>query len=107
VRSAERQDWKVTELVSKDLAQYKSAPPVSPRKFNSFDDECEYSEFFKPYLIGNRFTSQDIYQKIAKAFQENKLEKVRFEFALAVLSSGEYGIWKGNHPILWNGTTIP
>ena len=54
---------RVTEAVSKDLAQYKSTPPVMNKKFNGFDDDVSTSEFFKPYLVGSRFTSQEIYQK--------------------------------------------
>jgi two-component system phosphate regulon sensor histidine kinase PhoR len=99
---------KVTEDVSRDLAQYKSTPPVINKKFNGFDDDVTTSEFFKPYLVGSRFTSQDIYQKIAKAFHENKLDQVRFEFALAVLSSGEFGYMERQSPnfVEWYNDTI-
>src|SRR5262245_50142599 len=89
----------VTEDVSRELQQFKSTPPTTPKKFNSFDEDLNTSEFFKPYLVGSRFTSQEIFQKIVKAFHENKLDRVRFEFALAVLTtSSEYGYMERQSP---------
>jgi two-component system, OmpR family, phosphate regulon sensor histidine kinase PhoR len=82
---------KVTEEVSKDLAQYKGVPPGLNKRFKGLDDELSTSELFKPYLVGSRFTSQEIYEKLRKAFNENKLDEVPFEFALVELSSGEFG----------------
>jgi two-component system, OmpR family, phosphate regulon sensor histidine kinase PhoR len=89
---------RVTEDVSKDLEQYKGSAPTPQKRFNGLDDELGASEFFRPYLVGSRFTSQEIYQKIAKAFHENKLDQVRFEFALAVIGRGESAYMERQSP---------
>ena len=98
----------VTKNVSVDLAQYKGTPPVTNKKFNTFEDELSTSEFFKPYLVGSRLTSQEIYEKIRKAFLDNKLELVPFEFALAVLNSGEFGYMERQSPnfVEWYDDTV-
>lgn len=88
----------VTGNVSRELSQYKGTPPVTSRKLSPFEDEFTTSEYFKPYLVGSRLTSQEIYEKIHKAFRENKLEEVPFEFALAVFNSGEYGYMERQSP---------
>ena len=82
--------YNVTKSISTDLSQYKSAPVPANRPFPSLNDDLA-SEFFKPYLVGNRFTSQEIYQKIRTAFVAEKLQEVPFEFALVILNSGEMG----------------
>ena len=89
---------RVTEDVSKELEQYKGFPPAASKKFNGLDDDFGSSEFFRPYLVGSRFTSSEIYQKIAKAFHENKLDQVRFEYALAVIGRGENAYMERQSP---------
>ena len=89
---------RVTNDVSKDLEQYKGSPPAVPKKFNGLDDDLGSTEFFRPYLVGSRFTSQEIYKKIAKAFHENELDQVRFEFALAVMGRGENAYMERQSP---------
>ncbi|MBC8173804.1 MAG: hypothetical protein H7X71_07855, partial [Chitinophagales bacterium] len=80
----------VTRSISADLSQYKGTPTHTNKNFPALNDDLS-SEFFKPYLVGSRFTSQEVYQKIKHAFVEQKLENVPFEFALIVLNAGELG----------------
>lgn len=80
----------VTESISSDLSQYKGSPSPSKRNFPILDDNVP-SELFKPYLVSNQFTSQEIYERIRITFVGNDLENVPFEFGLAVLSAGEIG----------------
>lgn len=82
---------RVTESISADLSQYKGSPSSGNRAFPNLDDEGSSSEFFKPYLVSNQFTSQEIYDRIRIAFAANGLEKVPFEFGLAVLNAGDIG----------------
>jgi two-component system phosphate regulon sensor histidine kinase PhoR len=89
---------KVTENVSRDLSQYKGIPPANNKKFGGFDEELLTTDIFRPYLVGSRLTSQEIYEKIQKAFIENKLLQVPFEFALAVSYSGEFGYMERQSP---------
>lgn len=78
--------FNVTKSIAGDLSQYKGSPVPNNRNFPLNDDLS--TEIFKPYLVGNRFTSQEIYERIRLAFVQNKLEDVPFEFALAVANSG-------------------
>jgi two-component system phosphate regulon sensor histidine kinase PhoR len=77
----------VTKSISSELSQYKGAPNVN-KTFPGNDDDLS-TEYFKPYMVGNRFTSQEIYDKIKSSFVSQRLEDVPFEFALAVLSGSE------------------
>ncbi|MFL5742183.1 MAG: sensor histidine kinase [Flavisolibacter sp.] len=75
-----------TKSISIDLSQYKGSP-AAPKSFPSVNDDLS-AEMFKPYLVGSRFTSNEIREKIRVAFAAQKLENVPFEFALVVLNSG-------------------
>jgi two-component system, OmpR family, phosphate regulon sensor histidine kinase PhoR len=79
----------VTEAISSDLSRYKGTQGSGNKSFPGLNDDLS-SEFFKPYLVGNRFTSQEIYDKIRTAFTQNQLEDVPFEFALIVLGNVNY-----------------
>jgi len=81
--------FNVAKSVSNDLSQYKGVS--HPNKNNPIfkDDNDIASDFFKPYLVGNRLTTQEISEKISSAFAANNLKEIPFEFGLSVLSSGE------------------
>jgi len=99
----------VTKSVSTDLTQYKGTPPVVSRKFGAFDEDLAPTELFKPYLVGNRLTSQDIYEKLRSAFHDSKLDQVPFEFGLAVLNSkSEFGYMERQSAnfLDWYGDTV-
>ncbi|MFL5810233.1 MAG: sensor histidine kinase [Flavisolibacter sp.] len=82
--------YNVTKSIATDLQQYKAMPSQSNKTFPTLNDDLT-SEFFKPYLVGSRFTSQEVYQKIKTSFVDQKMENVPFEFALIVLNAGELG----------------
>jgi two-component system phosphate regulon sensor histidine kinase PhoR len=77
----------VTKTIATDLQQFKGNPPAATKTFPGLNDDLS-SDFFKSYLVGNKFTSQEIYEKIRLAFHDNKLDNVPFEFALAVVNPG-------------------
>jgi two-component system phosphate regulon sensor histidine kinase PhoR len=78
---------KVGESISNELSQYKGVAHPSLKNNPVFNDNLS-SDFFKPYLVGNRLTTQEINEKIRAEFAANNLE-VPFEFALLVTNSGE------------------
>lgn len=78
---------RVTESISSELSQYKGVSHAPNKNYPIFNDDLS-TDFFKPYLVGNRLTTQEIYEKIRLSFVTNDLKEVPFEFALAILNSG-------------------
>ncbi len=76
-----------TRIVGQELAAYKGMYSSSPRSggINIFPDEFSL-DFLKPRTIGQRFSVQEINEKLAKAFALVHLEKTPFEFELAALN---------------------
>jgi two-component system, OmpR family, phosphate regulon sensor histidine kinase PhoR len=70
--------FKVTETMGYELSQFKGSLHPAP-KSPLFEDE---DEVLKPYLVGKRLTTQEIYDKIRMAFVTNDLKEVPFEFAV-------------------------
>lgn len=81
---------KVGESISNELSQYKGTSHPSNKNTSIFNDDLS-TDFFKPYLVGNRLTTQEIFDKIRLSFIANDLKEVPFEFALVILNSGEMG----------------
>jgi len=79
---------KVTESMGNELSQYKGLSHPTVKTNPIFNDDLT-TDFFKPYLVGNRLTTQEIHEKIRLAFITNDIKEVPFEFALIVLNSGE------------------
>lgn len=80
--------YNVGKSVSNDLSQYKGVSHPN-KNYPIFDDDNNISpDFFKPYLVGNRLTTQEIGEKVRSAFVANNLKEIPFEFALAVVNSG-------------------
>ncbi len=81
---------KVSEAVVRvgtELAQYKgnfSMLNKTPAQ-DMFSGEFTY-DFLKPQTIGKRFTVDELYTKIKTAFNVVGLEKMKFEFAVAVMN---------------------
>lgn len=96
----------VTQSIGTELSQYKGTPPPY-NKSPILNDDLP-NEIFKPYLVGSRLTSQEIQQKIRLGFDANNLDKVPFEFALAVLNSGELNYFErqSQNFVDWYGDTI-
>ena len=81
----------VTKIVGDELAQYKGAYTTSPNKaFPRLNDDFSF-ELSKPYSVGQRFTTQELEEKIRAAFASQNMEDVPFEFGLATFSSGVVG----------------
>jgi two-component system phosphate regulon sensor histidine kinase PhoR len=97
---------KATEIVGSELAQYKGSSASAPKGFPSFGNEFTL-EYLKPYSVGQRFTAQELYDKINKAFLSQDLENVPFEFGLATVKSGGLYYHRGSANFdAWDADTI-
>ena len=98
---------KVTEIMGTDLSQYKGSQHPSPKSSSIFNEDIS-NDFFKPYLVGNRLTTQEINEKIRVAFMSNDIKDVPYEFALIVLNSGEmaYMERQSQNFVEWYNDTI-
>ncbi|OLY91709.1 two-component system, OmpR family, phosphate regulon sensor histidine kinase PhoR [Cnuella takakiae] len=84
----EQKVYDVTKGVGEDLGQYKSSPAPSKVKiFPEVRDEFSL-EFSKPYSVGQRFTTLEIFNKLKVAFANQGLKDLNFEFGLASLRPG-------------------
>src|SRR5207248_2152364 len=77
----------ITRRVGEDLAQYKGASSASglkafPEIQNDFILDAPRS-----YNIGERFTTQELYEKVRTAFKAQNIDKIPFEFALVTLKN--------------------
>jgi two-component system phosphate regulon sensor histidine kinase PhoR len=75
---------KVTETMGYELSQYKGSLHPAPKSPLFGED----NEFLKPFLVGDRLTTQEIYEKIQRAFVSNDLKEVPFEFAVINRNDG-------------------
>jgi two-component system phosphate regulon sensor histidine kinase PhoR len=89
------------KAISEELSQYKGTPPTTNRVFPGLNDDLT-SDIFKPYLVGSRFTSQEIYDKIKNGFREQHID-VPFEFALMVLGNQNYTERRSENFEQWYG----
>lgn len=80
--------YNVSESMGNDLAQYKGT--ASTYNKNILSDDFT-SDIFRPYLVGNRLTSQEIFQKIKTAFLQQNLKEVPFQFGLIELNGSNLG----------------
>ena len=76
-----------TDIVGADLATYKGIYSNTNKSgiTSIFPDEFSI-EFLKPITIGQRFTADEINEKLAKAFNKVELKNTSFEYMLASIS---------------------
>ena len=72
---------KVTQTVGEELEQHKGSYASGGNK-RIVPDEFSL-DVFKPYSVGQQFSVEEIKKKLQKAFLENNLKDVQFEFAVA------------------------
>lgn len=80
----------VATTVGDDLAQHKGTVIIPNKLMPSITDNFTL-ELTRPYTVGQRFTTQELYDKIRAAFTAQDMKKIPFEFGLATLSTGEIG----------------
>ncbi len=71
-----------TKMVGNELAQHKGGFSPGNTKRGLLSDEFTL-ELFKPVTVGQRFDVEEIRKKFIRAFQQNNLRKIRFEFGIA------------------------
>jgi two-component system phosphate regulon sensor histidine kinase PhoR len=72
---------RATEIVGLQLAEKKGSFAAGTTRSKLFDDLS--FDIAKPLTIANQFTTEEIRKRLEKAFLENNLKDVRFEFAIA------------------------
>lgn len=88
--SEERVKQKVidaTTIVGGDLAQHKGSYTSSSSTSRIFPSDNFSLELIRPFTVGQRFTADEIREKIRGAFMAVQLEETPFEFGLATISS--------------------
>lgn len=80
--------YKATETVGEQLAEKKGSYAAGGKRSNVFDDLS--FDVTTPLTIGRQFTADEIHKKLQKAFFDNNLKDVKFEFA--VISFDKNGI---------------
>ncbi len=71
---------KATEIVGMQLAEKKGSYAAGTPRSKLFDDLS--FDMTKPLIIANQFTVEEIKRKLEKAFLENNLKDVKFEFGI-------------------------
>jgi len=86
-------DQKVRDIakqVGEELSQYKGSAPSSGLK--PFPDLNNFSlDYPRTYNVSQRFTTQELYDKIKANFVASELENIPFEFALVTLKNETIG----------------
>jgi two-component system phosphate regulon sensor histidine kinase PhoR len=75
---------KATETVGEQLAEKKGSYAAGGNRTNFFDDLS--FDLSKPLTIGKQFDAGEIRKKLQKAFLENNLKDVKFEFGIAAFA---------------------
>lgn len=71
----------VAKMVGQELSQYKGSTS-GVKLFPDINDDFTL-DYPRNYSISQRFTSQELFEKIKSAFIEQKIENIPFEFAIA------------------------
>jgi two-component system, OmpR family, phosphate regulon sensor histidine kinase PhoR len=79
---------KATEMVGQELGERKGSYAAGGKKTNLFEDLT--FDLSRPYTIGKQFTTDEIKEKLLKAFTEKGLKDVKYEFGIA--SFGKNGV---------------
>jgi two-component system, OmpR family, phosphate regulon sensor histidine kinase PhoR len=78
-----------TQIVGEDLAQHKGSYAAGLNRLNLAPSDFSL-EILKPVTVGQRFGVEEINQKLQKAFYQNGLKEVHFEFGVASLDKAGF-----------------
>ena len=76
---------RATQTVGEELEQHKGSSYAAGGNKKIIPDDFSI-DLFKPYTVGQQFSVEEIKKKLQKAFLENNLKDVRFEFGIASLT---------------------
>ncbi len=78
---------RAVEMTGADLTQYKGIYTIPNRSSGNILTDDYSPLFMRPQTIGQRFSAQELDNKIKNAFRLEGLEKLRFEFAISIMNS--------------------
>ena len=73
---------KAAETVGEELAQHKGSSYAAGGNRKIIPDDFSL-DVFKPYTVAQQFSAEEIKKKLNKAFMDNNLKDVQFEFGIA------------------------
>ena len=79
----------IAKQVGEDLAQYKGATAQNAKPFPDINNFS--LDYPKSYNVSQRFTTQELYDKIKATFVAQHIENIPFEFALVTLKNDAIG----------------
>ncbi len=86
-----------TQAVGKDLSQHKGGLVTGSNKRGLILPDDFSVDIYKPLTVASRFDVEEIRQKFVKAFEQNDLKKIKFEFGIATFE-GENTVFKKTSP---------
>ena len=79
----------IAKQVGEDLAQYKGATAQNAKPFPDINNFS--LDYPKSYNVSQRFTTQELYDKIKATFVAQHIENIPFEFAFVILKNYAIG----------------
>jgi len=95
-----------TKMVGNELAQHKGGFTPGNSKRGLLSDEFSL-ELFKPVTVGQRFDVEEVRKKFVKAFQQNNLRNIQFEFGIASFDRLGNNVFEKISPNLLRRMKIP
>lgn len=82
-----------TKMVGNELSQHKGSYAAGANKKGFLKDDYVI-DIFKPVTIGKRFDAEEINKKINKAFLQNNLRNIKFEFGIATFDRFDNNVFE-------------
>ncbi len=82
-----------TKMVGNELSQHKGSYAAGTNKKGFLKDDYVI-DIFKPVTIGKRFDAEEINRKINKAFLQNNLKNIKFEFGIATFDRFDNNVFE-------------
>lgn len=82
-----------TKMVGNELSQHKGSYAAGASKKGFLKDDYVI-DIFKPVTIGKRFDAEEINRKINKAFLQNNLKNIKFEFGIATFDRFDNNVFE-------------
>ncbi len=86
-----------TKMVAADLSEHKGSYAAGNTKRGLLSDEY-ILDFSKPITIGQKVNIDDVKKKFEKAFLQNNLKGIRFEFGIASFDKNENNVFEKATP---------
>ncbi len=94
--TAKVKDASITIAGDFSKAIYGSSPAKVPRNLHSLSLTNDMFNVLKPRTVGEHFSKQEVFEKIKKAFDDEDLKHVKFDFAI-INSANDYEMQTENY----------